>query len=107
MLEIHTACNFETNGIKYIKPYDDSNDLLPVYCNNGWTILNPALNYEQYQLFFSSMYKYDQTFVGPALEDFKTWREWYLPKIEDKSDYKFRISNDCSSECVDSTNFFF
>ncbi len=44
---------------------------------------------------------YDIGIAGHDLNDFNTWREWYLPNIDsEKDDYIYGISSDCSTECI-------
>eukprot|EP01084_Bolivina_argentea_P286092 490717_1 len=110
-ISIYTACNTLPNGLQYILPYGDfsstTHPLLPVTCSNGNTILDPSLSFTTYTYYFSSLYMYDIGIAGPDLNDFSTWREWYLPDINDENDnnqnkdiYMYGISDDCESECL-------
>eukprot|EP00484_Ammonia_sp_Unknown_P020063 CAMPEP_0197030868 /NCGR_PEP_ID=MMETSP1384-20130603/10007_1 /TAXON_ID=29189 /ORGANISM="Ammonia sp." /LENGTH=1847 /DNA_ID=CAMNT_0042460297 /DNA_START=328 /DNA_END=5871 /DNA_ORIENTATION=- len=100
---IRSACNGLEDGVQYILPYGTFNEetapLLPVVCNDGNTILDASLSFERYSHYFSSLYMYDVGIAGPELDDFSTWREWYLP-LEDSANFIYGVSDDCSSQCL-------
>eukprot|EP01084_Bolivina_argentea_P307311 531140_1 len=100
---ISSACNYLEDGVQYILPYGDfdenSRPLLPVVCNGGNTILDPTLSFSRYSAYFSSLYMYDVGIAGPVIDDFATWRSWYLP-YESSEDFRYGVSDDCSSQCM-------
>merc|ERR1719295_209743 len=106
-VDVHTACNQLEDGVQYILPYgssDDNYDLLPVVCNDGNTILDPSLSFERYRQYFSSLYMYDEGIAGPELDDFSSWREWWLP-LESSEQFIYGVSDDCSSSCLTDAAF--
>lgn len=100
---IKSACNDLSDGVQYILPYGyyhtDTAPLLPVICSNGHTILDVSLSFERYSAYFSSLYMYDVGIAGPTIEDFHTWREWYLP-IESSQTFIYGISDNCVDSCL-------
>ena len=100
---VPSACNDLSDGIQYILPYGlyARNDypLLPVRCNNGDTILDPSLSFQTYQKYFSSLYMYDVGIGGPSLDDFATWRQWFLPfeNRDIKAVFQYGVAEDCNS----------
>ena len=100
---IKSACNNLDDGLQYILPYGTFNEntqpLLPVMCNDGNTILDPSLSFERYSNYFTSLYMYDIGIAGPDLDDFHSWREWYLP-FESSENFIYGVSDDCSSQCL-------
>lgn len=94
---VHSACNLLEDGIHYILPYgSEDGHLLPVVCNDGNTILDPSLSFERYQSYFSSLYMYDEGIAGPELDDFASWREWFLP-LESSEKYIYGVSDVCKN----------
>eukprot|EP01084_Bolivina_argentea_P286091 490715_1 len=113
-ISIYTACNTLPNGLQYILPYGDfsstTHPLLPVTCSNGNTILDPSLSFTTYTYYFSSLYMYDIGIGGPDLNDFNSWRQWYLPEISitDKQNtynIQYGISEDCTNTCQYNDDF--
>jgi len=106
LVEVASACRdgleLTPDGVAYILPYGiydaDTFPLLPVRCDGDATILDASLSFERYQKYFSSLYLYDTAIAGPALDDFVSWREWFLP-VENrdvKQVFAFGTSEDCS-----------
>ena len=90
---VHSACNFLEDGLQFILPYGSQEGrLLPVVCNEGNTILDPSLSFERYGEYFSSLYMYDEGIAGPDLDDFASWREWYLP-FESAEQFIYGVSD--------------
>ena len=63
--KLPSACNDLEDGYHWIRPLVDKNDEYPniyVYCNNGYTILNPSLfdffNYHHIKSLFTSYSEY-------------------------------------------------
>jgi len=99
---VYSACNGLSDGVQYILPYGELNEehpLLPVMCNAGNTILDASLSFDRYAKYFSSLYMYDVGIAGPELDDFVSWRDWFLP-MEDSGEFVYGVSDDCSSECL-------
>eukprot|EP00485_Elphidium_margaritaceum_P008249 CAMPEP_0202688380 /NCGR_PEP_ID=MMETSP1385-20130828/3905_1 /ASSEMBLY_ACC=CAM_ASM_000861 /TAXON_ID=933848 /ORGANISM="Elphidium margaritaceum" /LENGTH=1949 /DNA_ID=CAMNT_0049343345 /DNA_START=200 /DNA_END=6049 /DNA_ORIENTATION=+ len=103
LVVVPSACNNMADGLQYILPYGlyatSDYPLLPVMCSNGDTILDPSLSFETYEKYFSSLYMYDVGIGGPALEDFATWRTWFLPfeNRDIKAVFEYGVSEDCNS----------
>mmetsp|Transcript_26979 Transcript_26979/g.44251 ORF Transcript_26979/g.44251 Transcript_26979/m.44251 type:complete len:991 (-) Transcript_26979:547-3519(-) len=105
--ELPTACNDLDDGYHWIRPLDTSDDYVNiyVYCNNGYTVLNPSLfdilNHHHPKALFTS-YSDVTDFVGSGtLNDHVTWREWFIPADDDT---KFAIAEDCQT-CVEDEDF--
>lgn len=102
MTTVHSACNDLDDGIHYILPYglyhEEHYPLLPVWCDRGSTILDVSLAFDRYQQYFSSLYLYDKGISGPSLDDFASWREWWLPfeNRDIKAVFEYGVSDDCA-----------
>jgi len=100
---VKSACNYLDDGLQYVLPYgtfdEESAPLLPVMCSQGNTILDASLSFERYSQYFTSLYMYDVGIAGPTLDDFSTWRQWYLP-LESSDDFLYGVADDCATQCV-------
>eukprot|EP01083_Nonionella_stella_P271428 919701_1 len=91
---ISSSC--KTDGLYYIKPTVDG-AIIPVLCNDGYTMLDASLNYDALSTYFTTMYKYgdaDKTIYGTDCSDSSGWRDWYTPANENT---KFRVARNCES----------
>ena len=58
LVSISSSCNDkEVDGLYYIKPTDHG-AVIPVICNNGYTMLDASLNFDQVSTYFTSVYRY-------------------------------------------------
>eukprot|EP01084_Bolivina_argentea_P298668 514715_1 len=100
---IASACNSLPDGLQYILPYgifdETSSPLLPVICSDGNTILDASLAFDRYSAYFSSLYMYDVGIAGPQIDDFGTWREWYLP-LEESDSFIYGVADNCVDTCL-------
>ena len=96
---ISSSCNDkERDGLYYIKPTPNG-EIIPVICNNGYTMLDASLNFDIIESYFTSMYRYgndDKIMYGTDCSDSSGWRDWYIPA---KDDTKFRVARNCQ-ECT-------
>ena len=98
-VSIASSCNPHTNknGLYYIKP-TSTGEIIPVICNNGYTMLDASLNLTQLSTYFTSFYRYGsdvQTIYGTDCSDVSGWRDWFIPANENT---KFRVAIGCD-EC--------
>ena len=81
-VEVASSCNKkEENGLYYIKPTRQGK-VIPVICNNGYTMLDASLDYDSLKSYFTSMYQYgdaDKTIYGTDCGDSNGWRDWFIP----------------------------
>ncbi len=52
-ITIHSSCNTLIDGLHYIKPLENNN-IIPVICSNGYTMIDPSLNFESITPYLSS-----------------------------------------------------
>ena len=92
---ISSSCNDkEANGLYYIKPTKNG-QVIPVICNNGYTMLDASLNFDAVSSYFTSLYRYgndDKIMYGTDCSDSSGWRDWFIPANEIT---KFRVARDC------------
>jgi len=96
VVEIASSCNAKKDGLHYIKP-TKYGEVIPVICNDGFTMLDASLNFDSLATYFSSIYQYgnaDKTIYGTDCGDDAGWREWYSPANKNT---KFRVALNCLS----------
>eukprot|EP00486_Rosalina_sp_Unknown_P012144 CAMPEP_0201592364 /NCGR_PEP_ID=MMETSP0190_2-20130828/190279_1 /ASSEMBLY_ACC=CAM_ASM_000263 /TAXON_ID=37353 /ORGANISM="Rosalina sp." /LENGTH=866 /DNA_ID=CAMNT_0048051107 /DNA_START=228 /DNA_END=2828 /DNA_ORIENTATION=+ len=74
--------------------------ILPVICNNGWTMIDGSLDVDMNFLpSFVTSYDYGRSkaYTFSRLDDLVTFREWFLPADDNT---KFRVAPGCN-ECVE------
>ena len=101
LVTIYSSCNeIEKNGLYYIKPMKEAG-ILPVICNNGYTMIDGSLDMDINILpqFLNSwdQGQWQDGGIISNLDDLSTFREWWLPADENT---KFRVAKDCG-ECID------
>jgi len=100
-VDIASDCTNLDDGLQYILPDPSVGTVIPVTCDNGWTMLNGALTPNIYDYFTSySLSHRDNTIILPQTDDHTSWRNWFIPADDDTS---FRVAADCSS-CLGDDN---
>ena len=98
-VSISSSCNTKTkNGLYYIKPIIDG-EIIPVICNNGYTMIDASLNLDSYSGYFTSLYRYGddrRPMYGTDCSDSSGWRDWFIAANENT---KFRVALECQ-ECI-------
>ena len=110
---IPSSCDNLVDGVHYVKPSSDG-EVIPVVCNDGYTIINLQLNQESVASYFTSWYQthWDENGIfspdcDVLIDSDETdnggtsWRDWWSPAT---SDTKFRVSKDCVS-CESSLSY--
>ena len=99
-ITVPSSCNDQTvDGLYYVKP-TAAGPIMPAICSNGYTMVDPSLNLDAIQQYFTSFYRYGDEFVtvyGTDCGESSGWTDWFIPA---DSDTQFRVANDCS-ECLD------
>ena len=94
-IEISSSCNDkEVDGLYYIKPTHQG-EVIPVICNNGYTMIDASLNFDSIASYLTSLYRYgndDKAMYGTDCADNGGWRDWWTP-ANDLT--KFRVARDC------------
>eukprot|EP01084_Bolivina_argentea_P276315 471466_1 len=105
-VQLHSSCNDLDDGLRYILPKETGN-VIPVICNNGYTIIDISLNQDVISTYFSSFdNKYSQPtdthmmtndgndfmIYGTECGDLSSWRSFWTPADKDTL---FRVSPDC------------
>ena len=94
-ISISSSCNdFKKDGLYYIKPTTDG-EIIPVICQDGYTMLDVSLNFDSIKTYFTSIYKYgddDQSMYGTDCGDSGGWRDWFIPANKNT---KFRVARNC------------
>ena len=105
-LSIATSCNDLADGVHYIKPSKDG-EIIPVVCDNGYTMINLNLNQDSISSYFTSWYQTHEEENGVFSPDCDidtaetSWRDWWEPAT---SETNFRVSPDCTS-CESSLSY--
>eukprot|EP00485_Elphidium_margaritaceum_P009873 CAMPEP_0202685912 /NCGR_PEP_ID=MMETSP1385-20130828/1730_1 /ASSEMBLY_ACC=CAM_ASM_000861 /TAXON_ID=933848 /ORGANISM="Elphidium margaritaceum" /LENGTH=1663 /DNA_ID=CAMNT_0049340385 /DNA_START=133 /DNA_END=5121 /DNA_ORIENTATION=- len=98
-IEIASDCSNLEDGLQYILPDEQIGSVIPVICDNGWTMLNAALTPNLVDYFTSySLSHRDPTLMLPNTDDHTSWRDWFIPADEDTL---FRVAADCSQCAAD------
>jgi len=96
MVELASSCNTKPDGLWYIKPTAEG-AVLPVVCQNGFTMLDASLNFDSLASYLTSVYQYgdsDKVIYGTDCGDSNGWRDWFTPA---NLHTKFRVARDCES----------
>eukprot|EP00484_Ammonia_sp_Unknown_P011181 CAMPEP_0197073724 /NCGR_PEP_ID=MMETSP1384-20130603/210752_1 /TAXON_ID=29189 /ORGANISM="Ammonia sp." /LENGTH=1715 /DNA_ID=CAMNT_0042512563 /DNA_START=84 /DNA_END=5232 /DNA_ORIENTATION=+ len=100
-IEIASDCTELDDGLQYILPDPSIGTVIPVMCDNGWTMLNGALTPNIYDYFTSySLSHRDTTLILPNTDDHTSWRDWFIPADDDTL---FRVAEDCT-QCLADDN---
>ena len=92
-IEIHNSCIDLEDGMYYIKPTEDG-AIIPVICSNWYTMIDISLNFDAITSYFSTwdFSKSDTYIIGPELDDYVSWRDWWT--VADET-YSFRPAANC------------
>ena len=82
-ISISSSCNDkDVDGLYYIKPTENG-AVIPVICNNGYTMLDASLNFDEISTYFTSLYQYGDplspTMYGTDCSETSGWRDWFIP----------------------------
>ena len=101
-VDIASDCTDLNDGLQYILPDPSIGTVIPVTCDNGWTMLNGELTPNIYDYFTSySLSHRDPTIILPNTDDHTSWRDWFIPADENTL---FRVAEDCSTCLADDSD---
>lgn len=100
-----TACNNLEDGYHWIRPIAGINENgieypnIYVFCNDGWTIIDPSLvdstNKQHPKYYFTTYADTTEVVASSSINEHVTWNEWWKPSSLENTNY--RISEDCNT----------